>query len=851
MPYSERSPLLGPQRVGVRRRSLSPLPAPHPHGPLRHRGTAGDGTGAKAATTSGSRTAIDNEDALDDQWHHLTEDDIAIEGMVLVLLSELEQRGYMIPSGLVDVPLDMPEEEAEAERALFRTVFAVPRHRGVLEQYLPYLPRATVAPNEPRPPSSPSGASSPQHLAPVPAPVPAHGAATPHHLAHSNLSSSSSSAATTATTTTAAAEVKVALHENDDQPTKDEATEHPNGLAPPPAPPHRPTPSPSYLELRWSAGDIISSPSALLLCALLSLLISLQEEVTTMVQETDRGVDGELRMFKARRDLGERLYAVVGGLLDSYLLTGDAHPVRSTDSDHDNLHDREEPEDALVTLLFHDFPLHYDSTDRATCDHLMVFGPISTTALDLLLNLTSYPLVEAEDLVSHPVILASTEYVWRNGLLPPPRQGVDTSLSWTESFVRLDRFSIPRILHAQTYIHSTLHAAATIYILTFSAYAHFDSLNPLDPTVPVKNLRIPEHGRPHKTWSVFTSLVWWLWVAGVFGWAADVLRAWHHRGPHPSLPLSPSTLLPLLHHALVLASLLLRLSGMMWKRPPAFLFASSLSLLAWSIPFLAASRILPQNLPMFGSPTHMRWEKIRDGRRRRDVGYRPPPKTVPVSHRALRSLEAQLGGLVQFGSYFTVLGLLLLWSLSGELDYPGLLMSPVTVVDSVSTYLSAPKQGPVSPIEARTTLAFTLILGVVLAYFAGGRPSESGKTSRRHKELDDLDGWDRYGREVAFRARRERLAVNRYFSFVPPPLHQHSLESVPSAFGMPPLPSPLNLWIAPLALSGFIARRWFGREDWARRVHERGRLWIWRAGVAPLGLWAVIAKGVRTVRKVD
>ena len=67
-------------------------------------------------------------------------------------------------------------------------------------------------------------------------------------------------------------------------------------------------------------------------------------------------------------------------------------------------------------------------------------------ALDLLLTLSSAPLVEAENLVSHPVVLASTEYVWRNGLLPSPRSGT-TSLSWKESFIRLDRFSIPRCVH--------------------------------------------------------------------------------------------------------------------------------------------------------------------------------------------------------------------------------------------------------------------------------------------------------------------------------------------------------------------------------------------------------------------
>jgi hypothetical protein len=288
------------------------------------------------------------------------------------------------------------------------------------------------------------------------------------------------------------------------------------------------------------------------------------------------------------------------------------------------------------------------------------------------------------------------------------------------------------------------------------------------------------------------------------------------------------------------------------RRPPVFIFASSLSLLAWSIPFLAASRVLPQSLPAFGAPTHQRWEKIRDGRKRRELGYRPPPKSVPVSHRALRSLEAHLGGLVQFGSYFAVFGVLLLWSLSGELDYPGLFLSPLTVRNSLLETFApitiATKGRTVSPIEARTTLAFTLILGVVLAYFSGGRPSISGKpTNPTRKELSDLDGWDRYGREVAFRARRERLAINRYYSFVPPPLYSRSLASVPSAFSTPPLSSPLNLFIPPLLLASFVSR-WMGSEEAAKRIQARGRLWVWRAGIAPLGLWAVLAKGIRTLR---
>lgn len=479
--------------------------------------------------------------------------------------------------------------------------------------------------------------------------------------------------------------------------------------------------------------------------------------------------------------------------------------------------------------------------------------------------------------------------------MPAPKEGVNTSLSWTDSFVRLDRFSIPRrvislelareltdpsrafrILHSQTYILSTIHAAITVYILMFSAYAHFDTLNPLAPDAP-RPPGIPERGRPHKTWSVLTSLVWWLWMAGTFGWFGEVLRAWvsdsehlrsklqlttltsqHHRGPHPSLPLSPSTLLPLIHHALVLASLALRLSLLFFRKPPTFILASSLSVLAWSIPFLAASRVLPQNLPAFGAPTHQRWEKIRDGRKRRELGYRPPPKSVPVSHRALRSLEAHLGGLVQFGSYFAVFGVLLLWSLSGELDYPGLFLSPLLLRTAVTNFfnpsspdITALGGQTVSPLEARTTLAFTLVLGLILAYFSGGRPSVSGKSSiKTRKELDDLDGWDRYGREVAFRARRERLAVNRYYTYVPPrsaDAAQRALESVPGAFGTPPLPSPLNLAMLPVKLAAFACKQ-LGREERGKVVQERGLLWAWRMGVAPLAVWAVAAKGVRTLR---
>ncbi|GAA5890166.1 hypothetical protein JCM6882_009246 [Rhodosporidiobolus microsporus] len=827
MAPSERSPLLPTAQTGAR-----PSPSvPSPFTP----------------TSSASRLA-QNGPLNTSAGLILTEDDITVEGMVLALLAELAARGYTLPPGLPTLPEDMPAEEAEAESAFLRTVFHVKRHRDVLDAWVPDLNRQ----GEPVTRSaSPAGGGAGSILA------------TNSPLRPTPYGSTSTSATSSSSTI-----------------------------------PARPSP----LSSQTLDPTVITSPSALFLASLLSLLISLQAEYRGTVQETDRGVDGELRMFKARRELGERLYAVVEGLLDSYLLSGDQRVDGSEDGE-------EEEEDALVTLLFRDFPLNYDSMDRATC------------SLDLLLTLSSYPLVEAEDLVSHPVILASTEYVWRNGILPPPRRGGAPALGWKDAFVRLDRFSTPRILHTQTYLLSTLHAFYTIYILMFSSYSHFDAFNPLAPDAP----RQPENARrPVKTWSVLSAFIWWLWVAGVLGWAGEVGRAWFRRGgPQSSLPLSPSTLLPLLHHALVFVSLLIRILAFYLATPhhkPTFLLATSLSLLAWSVPFLAVSRILPQNLPSFGTPTHQQIYKLRDGRKRRDVGYRPPPKSVPVSHRALRSLEANLGGLVQFATYFFVFGLLLLWSLSGEIDYPGvslaLLHYPLALFPSfaesasdlsTAASLTAPQT---SPIEARTTLAFTLVMGAVLAYFSGGRPSVSPKPPPSHSclpsapptvsatglhprprhELDDLDAWtERYGREVAFRARRERLAVTRYFTFSPGDVGsdggpaaggERRLETLASAFSTPPLPSPLNLAVPPLEIASWAAKRIVryraekriaradgavveAEEDWvasggvppgqegeraARRVQEVGRLWVWRVGISPLGGWAVVAKGWRLLR---
>lgn len=115
--------------------------------------------------------------------------------------------------------------------------------------------------------------------------------------------------------------------------------------------------------------------------------------------------------------------------------------------------------------------------------------------------------------------------------------------------------------------------------------------------------------------------------------------------------------------------------------------------------------------------------------------------------------------------------------------------------------------------------------------------------------LEDLDEWDRFGREVAFRSRRERLAVVRYYTFLPTPRHDYAEVESPvlGAFSTPPLPSPLNI-LVPLFLGISAGCNLAGREDLGRVVQECGRLWVWRIGISSLGVWAVLAKCLKVVK---
>lgn len=336
MPAHERTPLLNSTASSS---TASPPPSPS----ASPASAPGAPPPAPPPARTSPSTAVPNSHA----GLILTEDDIAIQGMVLALLAELRLRGYTVPPGLPTLPPDMPQDEADAEIAFLRTVLVLPRHRAVLDRWLPDLTRA------PGPGSGGGGAAGTINGGVGGAETPSSGYAVGSILATNRPALSAAASSSSSSTRRPPPATTLPCSSTSSFSSSSTASTIPA--------------RPSPLSSRTIDPTVVPSPSALFLAGLLSLLVSLQAEYRGAVQETDPGVDGELRMFKARRELGERLYGVVEGLLDSYLFQGDArdntaHGGADGDSDDD-----EDDEDALVTLLFHDFPLNYDSMDRATC----------------------------------------------------------------------------------------------------------------------------------------------------------------------------------------------------------------------------------------------------------------------------------------------------------------------------------------------------------------------------------------------------------------------------------------------------------------------------------------------------
>jgi hypothetical protein len=148
-------------------------------------------------------------------------------------------------------------------------------------------------------------------------------------------------------------------------------------------------------------------------------------------------------------------------------------------------------------------------------------------------------------------------------------------------------------------------------------------------------------------------------------------------------------------------------------------------------------------------------------------------------------------------------------------------------LDYPDTFQTTLERG-VSPIEARTGLALTLILGLLVAFFSGGQPLISPSLP------SSLDRCSNFGSTIAFLARRERLIVIQYFIYVP-----QSTHGLDTPFSDAPLSPPLNLFGVGLSITRRVCEL-VGREDRGRVLEQRGRRAVWRVSMVGIAVWTSI-----------
>ena len=180
------------------------------------------------------------------------------------------------------------------------------------------------------------------------------------------------------------------------------------------------------------------------------------------------------------------------------------------------------------------------------------------------------------------------------------------------------------------------------------------------------------------------------------------------------LQLPPGSLSPLLAHGLIFIGLLLRiLSGGKY-----IIIAISYPLIAWSMPFfLLSTFIFPVGLPSlnpFGS------------------------KFAPARFRSLRVVNDRLAAFLPLMPFLLVALFILFWAVNGDVDS----------WDPHSLFSIFGFTTTVAPIEARTSLAVSILAVILLGWLMGDASLDTGS-----RELDI---------EVA--ARLERIRMVRHFA---------------------------------------------------------------------------------------
>lgn len=317
-----------------------------------------------------------------------------------------------------------------------------------------------------------------------------------------------------------------------------------------------------------------------------------------------------------------------------------------------------------------------------------------------------------------------------------------------------------------------------------------------------------------------------------------------------SLPLPPGSLVAMVAYTMIALFVLLRIvSG--GSIPIVQL---SYTLLAWSLPFLGlATFVMPAGVPALNPSLLHRGNA--DTRSR---------SSLPDALLSQRVVTARLSGLKHLSSLLVVFALLLVISLSGEIDIydPDLFVLPGAglVVQQVggAVTTTAAKHFRVSPLEGRSAVAISIIIGAVIAWMAGGvrmdfeshrrgltleAETASRWTTAKHglAHLSALDSWEAsHGPVIADLARLERLRVVRFFV----------IDDEQLSIRMPSLPSPLNLIVLffvelPSVLLRLAQRRRLGRH-WRTSVGRfvfvvimAPQLWL-LAGWKPYGASALL-----------
>lgn len=277
-----------------------------------------------------------------------------------------------------------------------------------------------------------------------------------------------------------------------------------------------------------------------------------------------------------------------------------------------------------------------------------------------------------------------------------------------------------RCLYCLNSTYYFLYSCLTIAAALTPESAHYYRYNPLQP-------------RSNSLNNPVLSLLFYAWLLSSLGYFLELCKCMVRlfldqygpalipcqiRGPIPSphlrrLQLPPGSFFTLLPHTMVFLAIVLRTLS----HGRYIIISISYPLLAWAMPlFLLSLLVFPVGLPSlnpFGS------------------------KLAPARFRSLRVLNERLSAYLPLLPFLIISLFILFWAVNGEVEN----------WDPHSFFLQPSLANVVAPIEARTSLAVSILAVILLGWFIGDAQQEPDR------ELD-----------IQVASNLERLRMVRYFS---------------------------------------------------------------------------------------